>query len=129
MLQNKFQKSVWAEEIEIFLADLVANNQTAEPALQGIQKIRQTVAPKDTLPISLAEVIYKAAGDPQRKHSSILTAVLRYRVGEDWFEKDLGAYKIQMLGLTVLKVRRMHNPALKNANPEKIKGIAAIGAK
>jgi len=109
LLPNETQTHVWAEEIEIFLTELVADDQTADPSFHGTQKIRQMIPPGDLLPISLAEVIYKAAGDPQRKHSSILSSVVRYRIGEKWFEKNLETYRIQMNGLTasgVQKVRR-----------------------
>jgi hypothetical protein len=123
LLENHFPKHIWAEEIEISLSELVADNQTAEPTLRGIQKIRQMVAPKDTLPISLAEVIYKAAGEPQRKHASVLTSVLRYRVGENWFEKDMGAYRIRMMGLTVSDVKGERNSGQKRAH-EKITEVA-----
>ena len=127
LLENGFHKHVWAEEIEIFLADLVANNQTADPTLHRTQKILQMVAPGDTLPISLAEVIYKAAGEPQRKHSSVLSSTLRYRVGEERFQKELDVYKIQMMGLTALDVRRARKPAQKIPHPEKSKEIAEVG--
>ena len=129
LLENRFRKPIWAEEIEIFLADLVADNQSAEPTLRGIQKIRQMVAPGDTLPISLVEVIYKAAGEPQRAHSSVLTSVLRYRVGEARFEKQLEVCKIEMMGLTAVKVRRERNSVPGKARPEKSKEVATIGAK
>jgi hypothetical protein len=129
LLENRFVKPVWAEEIEISLADLVATTQTTEATLRGIQKIRQMVAPKDTLPISLVEVIYRVAGEPQRKHSSVLTPVLRYRVGEAWFEKRLEVCRIEMMGLTAVKVRRERNAAPANAAPEKIKETATVGAK
>jgi hypothetical protein len=129
VLENGFQRHVWAEEIEIFLADLEANNQTADPTLRGIQKIRQMVAPGDTLPISLAQVIYKAAGEPQRKHSSVLFSLLRYRVGEQSFEKELEACRIQMLGLTVLDVRRERKPVQKMPIPEKPKEVATMETK
>jgi hypothetical protein len=129
LLQNDFQKHVWAEEIEIFLADLVANNQTAAPTLRGTQKIRQMVAPGDTLPISLAEVIYKAAGEPQRKHSSVLFSVLRYRVGDEGFEKELETYRIQMLGLTAIDVRRERKPVQKPPVSEKPKEAVTIETK
>jgi hypothetical protein len=129
LLGNGFHKHIWAEEIEIFLADLVADNQTSEPTLHGTQKILQMVAPRDVLPISLAEVIYKAAGEPQRKHSSVLSSVLRYRVGEVWFEKQLDHYRIQMLGLTASGVRRDRKPVQKIPIPEKSRAVAAVGAK
>ena len=129
LLENHFRKHIWAEEIEISLTNLEAENQTAEPTLRGTQKIRQMVPPGDTLPISLAELIYEAAGKPQRTHSSVLSPRLRYRVGEDWFAKQLEGCSIQMMGLTAVKVRRDPNVAPANATPEKIKDVAAIGAK
>jgi hypothetical protein len=129
LLENRYTKHVWAEEIEIFLAHLKAEKQTAEATLREVQKIRQMVAPTDTLPISLAEVIYRAAGKPQRNHSSVLTSVLRYRVGEAWFEKHLDVCRVQMMGLTVVKVRRERNPALQDVAPEKNKEVATISAK
>jgi len=58
------------------------------------------------LPISLAGVIYKAAGEPQREHSSVLSSVIHYRIGEKWFESNLDNYKIQMIGLTASGLQR-----------------------
>jgi hypothetical protein len=55
---------------------------------------------------------------------------LRYRVGDAWFEKQLEVCRIQMMGLTAVNVRRERNAAqTKKATPEKIKEVAAIGAK
>jgi hypothetical protein len=129
LLENHFRTHIWAEEVEIVLSDLVADTQTAEPTLRGTQKIRQMVAPGDTLPISLSEVIYKAAGDPQREHSSVLTPVLRYRVDESWFEKQLDICRIRMRGLTATKVRRERNPPNRKTSTKKLKEVAAIGPK
>jgi len=106
LLENETKNHVWAEEIEITLCDLVAVSQTTEPSFHEIQKIRQLVPSGDMLPISLAGVIYKAAGEPQRKHSSVLSSVIRYRIGEKWFESNLDSYKIQMIGLTASGVQR-----------------------
>jgi hypothetical protein len=120
LLPNETRTHVWAEEIEIFLTELVANDQTAEPSFHGTQKIRQMIPPGDLLPISLAEVIYKAAGEPQRKHSSILSSVVRYRIGEKWLEKNLEVYRIQMNGLTasgVQKVRKSAQPLQPHKDP------------
>jgi len=111
LLQNEARTHVWAEEIEIYLSDLVAISQTAEPSFHEIQKIRQLIPPGDTQPISLAGVIYKAAGEPQRKHSSVLSSVIRYRIGENWFEKNLDSYRIQMIGLTASGVQRQRKAA------------------
>lgn len=106
LLDNESSKHVWAEEIEIFLSDLKAEQQANDPSCHGIHKIRQAVRSGDTVPISLCEVIYKAAGNPQRKYSCLLSSVLRYRIGEEWFEKKLENYKVRMIGLTVTNVRR-----------------------
>jgi hypothetical protein len=127
LLENGFHQHVWAEEIEIFLGELVANNQTADPTLHQTKKILQVIAPGDTLPISLAEVIYKAAGEPQRKHSSILSSVLRYRVGEAWFETQLDNYRIQMMGLTAAEVRRDRKTVQKLPIQEKLNEVATVG--
>jgi hypothetical protein len=106
LLQNESGKSVWAEEIEIFLSGLEAEQQTSEPSCRGIQTIRQMVRSGDTLPISLCEAIYKAAGSPQRKYSCVMSSVLRYRIGEEWFEEKMQNYNLRMIGLTVADVQR-----------------------
>jgi hypothetical protein len=110
LLINKSSENVWVEEVEIFLSGLIADQQTAEASGHEIQKIRQMVRPGDTLPISLAEVIYKAAGDPQRKYSCILSSVLHYRIDEEWSDKRLENYKIQMIGLTASGIQRARQP-------------------
>lgn len=110
LLANRSRDHVWAEEIEILLSSLAANDQTAEPTYREIQKIRQMVPPRDMLPISLAGVIYKAAGDPQRKYSGVLSSVLRFRIGDEWNEKQLDNYRIRMMGLTAVGVRRERGP-------------------
>lgn len=129
LLKNGSKTHIWAEEIEIFLTDLVANDQTAEPSYNRIQKIRQMVAPGDMLPISLAEVIYKAAGEPQRKHSSVLSSVVRYRIGEKWLEKNLENYRIQMIGLTASGIHRERKLVQPFQPQEKSNHPQAIAAK
>jgi hypothetical protein len=110
LLANRSKTPVWAEEIEIFLSGLSADEQAAAPSLHGIQKIRQMVSPRDTVPISLAEVIYKAAGDPQRSYSCVLSSILRYRIGEELLQKKMENYKIQMIGLTTAGIHRQRKP-------------------
>lgn len=110
LLENESPNNVWAEEIEIFLSDLHAEEQTAEPTLRGVQKIRQGVPPDDALPISLCESIYKVAGDPQLRYSCVLSSVLRYRIGEQQFEKQMETYRVEMLGLTFSSMRRERKP-------------------
>ena len=110
LLENESDRNVWAEEIEIFLSGLSAEQQTAEPSFRGIQKIRQTVQSGDMLPISLCEAIYKAAGEPQRKYTFAMSSVLRYRIGEVWFEKNLQNYRLRMIGLTVSSIHRERKP-------------------
>ena len=106
LLENKSDGNVWTEEIEIVLTDLIANDQTSEASCHEIQKIRQVVRPLDMLPISLVETIYKAAGKPQRKYSCVMSAIVRYRAGEGWFEKPMQPYRLKMAGLTVVSNRR-----------------------
>jgi hypothetical protein len=110
LLANGSKRNVWAEEIEIFLSGLSAEEQTADPTFHAIQKIRQMVTAGDTPLISLSEVIYKAAGDPQRKYSCVLSSILRYRIGEERFEKKMENYRLQMLGLTASGIQRERKP-------------------
>jgi hypothetical protein len=125
LLENRSSNFVWAEEIEIFLSGLKAIDQTAEPALRGVLKIRQMVRSGDTLPISLCEVIYKAAGDPQRKYTCVLSSVLRYRIGKEWFEKQMDSYRVGMMGLTAATVHRERKPVPSFPVQEKPQDIPA----
>jgi hypothetical protein len=129
LLANGSKKNVWAEEIEIFLSGLSAEEQTAQPSFHEIQKIRQMVIPGDTSPISLSEVIYKAAGDPQRKYSCVLSSVLRYRIGEDRFEKKMETYRLRMLGLTASGIDREREPAHPYQAEDKPRDVPALAIK
>jgi hypothetical protein len=110
LLANGSRNYVWVEEIEIFLSSLIAEVQTADASCHEIQKIRQMIPPSDTLPMSLSEVIYKAAGDPQRKYSCVLSSVLRYRIDETQYEKKMENYRVHMLGLTASSIHRERKP-------------------
>ncbi len=129
LLANGSEESVWVEEIEIFLSNLVANDQTARPSLHEIQKIRQVVGPGDMLPLSLAQVIYKAAGDPQRRYSCVLSSLLRYRIGEEWSEKSMENYKIRMAGLTATGIRRERKPVPPFQLPNKSAEVPGVAVK
>ncbi|HEV7968026.1 MAG TPA: hypothetical protein VGP19_10665 [Candidatus Acidoferrales bacterium] len=129
LLANESDRFVWAEEIEVFLNGLRAEQQATEPSCHEIQKIRQTVCSGDTLPISLCEVIYKAAGYPQRRYSCVLSSVLRYRIGEEWFERSLENYKIRMIGLTVSGVHRERKPVPAWKAQEESQGVSAMAMK
>ncbi len=129
LLANRSKKYVWAEEIEIFLSGLSADDQTANPSCHEIQKIRQMVGQGDTLPISLSEVIYKAAGDPQRKYSCVLSSVLRYRIGEEQFEKKMENYRLRMIGLTASGIQRERKPVPPFQPQEKSQDVPALAAK
>jgi hypothetical protein len=110
LLANGSKNYVWVEEIEIFLSALSADQQTARPSCHEIQKIRQMIPPGDTLPTSISEVIYKAAGDPQRQYSCVLSSVLRYRIDEEQYEKKMKNYRIHMVGLTASGIHRERKP-------------------
>jgi hypothetical protein len=129
LLENESAADVWAEEIEISLGDLAANNQTAEASCREILKIRQMVSAGDVLPISLAGVIYKAAGGPQREYSCSLSSVLRFRVDETWFERSLENHRIRMLGLTVTDVRRERKRTPQFPPHQEPQSVAVVAAK
>ena len=126
LLDNKSRVPVYTEEIEIVLTELTAHQQTAEATCHETHKIRQTVSAGDMLPISLVEVIYLAAGKPQRKYSCILFSLVRYRAGEKWFEENMPAYRLKMIGLTVAGIHRERKSthvfqpkAITQENPQK----------
>jgi hypothetical protein len=129
LLANEYETYVWAEEIEIVLSSLSAEQQTAEPSCRGVQKIRQMVGSQDSLPISLAEVIYKAAGEPQRKYSCVLSSVLRFRVGGDRLERQLENYKIRMIGLTAESIARDRKPIPTFRAQDKSPNVPAVAAR
>ena len=129
LLENESKEFVWAEEIEVSLSDLSAEKQTAEPTCREIQKIRQMVRSGDMLPISLCEVIYKAAGGPQRKYSCVLSSVLRYRIGEERFEKNMENFRLRMMGLTISGVQRERKPVQLFQAQEKSQDAPAIPLK
>jgi hypothetical protein len=125
LIENRSRTDVWLEEIEIFLSSLTAEQQTASPTCHEIQKIRQMVQSDDVLPISLCETIYKAAGDPQRKYSCVLSSVLRYRLGEERLETKMETYRVRMLGLTADDIHRERNPVPPIQTQEKSKDVPA----
>lgn len=129
LLENESNRNVWAEEIEIFLTELVANDQTAEPSCREVLRIRQMTGPSDVLPISLAGLIYKAAGEPQREYSCALSSVLRFRIGEEWFERNLENYRIRMIGLTASGIRRKRKPVSQFQPQEQPQEVAAVAAR
>jgi len=128
LLANGSKRNVWAEEIEIFLSRLSAEEQTAQPSFHEIQRIRQMIIPGDTSPISLSEAIYKAAGDPQRKYSCVLSSILRYRIGEERFEKKMENYRLQMLGLTASGIQRERQPVPPFQPLDKSQDVPAVVA-
>jgi hypothetical protein len=108
LLVNRSDRKVWAEEIEIVLINLVANDQRVEASCGEIQKIHQNVGGQDMLPVSLVETIYKAARNPQRKYSCLMSSILRYKVDEKIFERPLAPHTLRMAGLTIVSERREH---------------------
>jgi hypothetical protein len=87
------------------------------------------VPPGDTSPISLSGVIYKAAGDPQRKYSCVLSSVVRYRIGEEWFEKKMENYRLQMLGLTASGIHRERKPVPPFQPLDRSRNLPAVAAR
>jgi hypothetical protein len=129
LLENESETYVWAEEIEIFLSGLRAEEQASEPEYRGIQKIRQMVLSGDVLPISLCETIYKAAGNPQRNYTCVMSSVVRYRMGEEQFEKKLENYRLRMIGLTVSSIHRERKPVPSIQIPEETQHVHAMAIK
>jgi hypothetical protein len=105
-LSNESEQFVWVEEIDILLTELQAEQQTCEASCREVQRIRQIVRPDAAATISLSSTIYRAAGEPQRKYSFVLSSLIRCRIGEEWFEKGVENFRVRMVGLTASKVTR-----------------------
>ena len=129
LLDNRSDRKVWAEEIEIVLTNLVADDQTAEASCREIQKIHQTVGGQDMLPVSLVETIYKAAGNPQRKYSCLMSSILRYKVDEKMFERPLAPHTLRMAGLTIVSERRERRAKSEFKPAEKVRDPQMAGTK
>jgi len=129
LLSNLSNAFVWVEEVEIFLADLRADEHVAEASCNAKLRIRQMIPVRDTVPISLAACVYKAAGEPQRRYSCVLSSIVRYRIGEEWLQKELEVYRIEMMGLVADKVRRERNfvprPQSRDKSPDVPETVAA----
>jgi hypothetical protein len=98
-------KTVWVEEARVVLADLDATWQTSIPTCEAKHAIRQNVRANESLELSLAGAIYDAAGRAQGRYSCLIFVDVRCRVGEQWFNKALDTYKLEMTGL---KARGLH---------------------
>lgn len=129
VLENKSQKDVWAEEIELFLSGLTAEEQMNEPRLHELQKIRQLVPREDTLVISLGQAIYNAAGTPQRNYSCVLSPILRVRAGKEWLENRMESYKVRMLGLTAREVRRARRELPLDLPPDRTEDVPSLATR
>jgi hypothetical protein len=129
LLTNKSDAHVWTEEIEISLRELAAEEQTSEASCREVHKIRHSVGPHDLLPVSLVETIYNAAGRPQRKYSCVMSSVVRFKVGENWFEEQLPAYRLRMLGLTVAGIRPERKSAGDLKNQDNLRALSPTSSR
>jgi hypothetical protein len=132
LLFNKSDDSVWTEEIEIVLTELVADQQATTATCHEVHKIRQAVPARDMLPISLVETIYNAAGRPQLRYSCVMSSVVRYRVGEERFEEPMKIYRLKMAGLTVSGARQDRKGGHKfkpQGKPQDLQATASSGHK
>jgi hypothetical protein len=105
LLVNDAGMTVWVEEALVVLADLDAIWQTAIPTCQTQHEIRQNISAEESLELSLVGAIYDAAGRPQGRYSCLISVDIRCRVGDEWFNKTLGASRIEMNTLKVLSLR------------------------
>lgn len=103
---NQSDSRVWIEEIEFSLTELVATEQATNASCNETLKIRQVVPAFDLVEVSLVEIIYKAAGEPQLRYSCILSSIVRFRIGEDWYERPMQPCRLKMAGLRVFSNRR-----------------------
>jgi hypothetical protein len=106
LLVNGSSVTAWVEEAKVVLTDLEVIWQTSIPTGQARREIRQNVRANETLALDLARAIYYAAGRPQGTYSCLVCIDVRYRLGEEWFNRTVDTHRVQMAGPTVLGLRR-----------------------
>ena len=106
LLVNDASVTAWVEEAKIVLTDLKVIWQTSIPPGQARREIRQNVRAHETLALDLARAIYHAAGRPQGTYSCLICIDVRYRLGEEWFNRTLDTHKVEMAGPAVLGLCR-----------------------
>jgi len=106
-LVNDAGMTVWVEDATIVLTDLDAIWQTSIPNGQARHEIRQNVRANESLELSLAGAIYDAAGRAEGRYACFMGVVVRCRVGEEWFNKALDTYRVEMTGLEARSLHRL----------------------
>jgi hypothetical protein len=106
LLVNDACVTVWVEEAMVVLADLDAIWQISIPIGQARHEIRQNIRANESVELSLVRAIYDAAGRPQGRYSCLIWVDVRFRVREEWLNKTLDSYKVEMTALKVLGLRR-----------------------
>jgi hypothetical protein len=107
-IANKTDTTIWVEEAKVVLADLAVIWQTSIPTGQAIHEIHQNVRANETLRLNLARAIHDAAGRPLGKYSCLVCVDVHYRLGDEWFNKTLDTYKMEMFGLNARGLRLSH---------------------
>jgi hypothetical protein len=105
LLANRSDVAVWVEEVTVVLSELEASWQTTIATGQSNHAILAYIGSDDVLSVSLVGAIYDAAGRPQGKYSCLVFNNVRYRVGDEWINQTLDAYKVEMAALTVFRLR------------------------
>jgi hypothetical protein len=100
---------IWVEEARIDLQDVETGGERYNP-VQAVLKIRELVAPSETLHVSLINTVYNAAGRPQGVYSCIISTALLCRTdgasGEE-FCQSVSPYRARMIALVPLSLQRI----------------------
>jgi hypothetical protein len=108
VVTNRSRVEIWAEAAQVDLIDVETNGEIYSPA-QAILRIRELVAPSETLHFSLIDTVYNAAGRPRGVYSCSLATILRYRTDgtDEEFEQPFPSYRAKMIALVPISLRRM----------------------
>jgi hypothetical protein len=117
-LINRSSWAVWVEEVNVVLADLVADLKTAVPPERIKLAILQNVNPRETVDVNFDGVIHDAAGRPQGPYTCLVLTDVRYRVFDEWCNAKLGAYRVEMeaLGSVGLRSARWYDKKMDQIN-------------
>jgi hypothetical protein len=104
---NRHDTKVWVERAAFVITDLDANMQSGAPNERGSVEIREFVRSGEDLCVSLIEAVYNAAGKPQGVYSFLFRCTVSYRLDERWLESESPVFRVEMVRLSSMRVRRV----------------------
>jgi len=103
---NRSNVTLWIDRANLILTDIDAQFQTVVPVGHETALIRYALPPGESIPISLNQCLYKAAGNPQGWYSFNLSGAVTYQIEEDWARVTIRPRRIEMTALSIIRLGR-----------------------